>query len=326
VGVKCIVAWDERPAGDHAVAWAAARQSRGGRPLEIVRVLSTHREHGGEITPEDRVSARKRLHALLEDVRRTHPTIDVTGTVLEGDPVESLRLRARDGSLLVVGQDVDPRDQRHDRVASRLSALAAGPLVVVPPAHPAHAATGISAAAPPRGASAPATPADPSAASTPSRPHVVVGIDGTHAAIDALRFAADEARELGAQLIAVHVWAEPLTLDNVFVGSADLDRLLQHQHEELLEESIEVGLVDYPDVDVLRRVVRGRAAVELTRLSRDAQLLVVGDHGRGTIARHLLGSVSATLAGQPVVPTAIVHHPSVEPVAAAAYGRTQVEA
>jgi nucleotide-binding universal stress UspA family protein len=233
---------------------------------------------------------------------------------LEGDPVESLRLRTRDGSLLVVGQDVDPRDQRHDRVASRLSALAAGPLVVVPPAHPAHSATAAALASSAVGAAMPA------------RPHVVVGIDGTHAAIDALRFAAGEARELGAHLVAVHVWAEPMTLDNVFVGSADLDRLLQHQHEELLEESIEVGLVDYPDVDVLRRVIRGRAAVELTRLSRDADLLVVGDHGRGTIARHLLGSVSATLAAQPVVPTAIVHHPSDEPAAAAAHGRTRVEA
>lgn len=48
----------------------------------------------------------------------------------------------------------------------------------------------------------------------------------------------------------------------------------------------------YPELEVHRVVERGYAATVINRLSRDARLTVIGSHGRGAIARFLLGSTS----------------------------------
>jgi nucleotide-binding universal stress UspA family protein len=298
-----IAAWDASPASEAALEWAARREAAGGRRLSVLRVVPPEGlTVAGPAPSLDVKAARGRLHRRLERLRRDHPGLEVEGGVAFGDTVDELRIATSEGNLLVVGQDRahpdSPRERR--RIASRLSSLARGTVVIVP----LLAEEG--------------EPSDPRT--------VVVGVDGTDASIGALRFAAEEARERGAVLLAAHVWAAPLVWDDVYVHSSELEALLVRQHAQLLEESIETGLGDYPDVRVVRRITRGDAALELPRLARGADLLVVGDHGRGRLARHLLGSVSSALTLDPSVATAIVHDPASTGREGASRGRGRVSA
>lgn len=276
-----IVGWNGTPAAESALEWTAAREEAGGRPLRVIRVLSAADDASAAGVRDD-TSVRRRLHHRLSWLRRIHPALEVSGEIVHGDVVERLCHASADGSTLVVGEDAQkPRmsgSRRH--IASRLSILARGPVIVVP----------LGGAVP-----------------VGSHRRVVVGIDGTQASLDALRFAAEAARERGARLDAVHTWADPIVWDDIVSAPGELERLMVHQHEQLLEESIEVGMAEFPDVPVVRRVTRGSAASELRRLSRSADLLVVGDHGRSAVSRHILGSVSAALVLGPLVPTAVVH-------------------
>lgn len=305
MGVITVVAWDAGPGAERALDWAARRESRGGRALRVLRVLPASGAYSpGPTSALDLVAARRRVHHRLDHLRAAYPGLEVTGGVACGDVVDEIRLAVAEGTLLVLGQDADhpsePRSRR--RVAARLSALVAGPVVVVPSSYDADARSDHD-------------PAD-----------VVVGVDGTHASLDALRFGAEQARESGSRILAVHVWSGPAHWDDIFVDSHALEVLVTHQHAQLLEESIELGLAAYPDVHVVRRVVRGDASTELRRLAGGAALLVVGEHGRGPLARHLLGSVSSSLVIDPVVPTVIVHDPSSVGREADARSRSRVRA
>ena len=63
----------------------------------------------------------------------------------------------------------------------------------------------------------------------------------------------------------------------------------------------------YPDVQVHRVVVRDRPVRALVRYGSEAQLVVVGSHGRVGFAGMLLGSTSQALVYNAPCPLAIVH-------------------
>jgi nucleotide-binding universal stress UspA family protein len=62
----------------------------------------------------------------------------------------------------------------------------------------------------------------------------------------------------------------------------------------------------YPDVRVDRVVLRDRPVRALLRLAENAQLLVVGSHGRGGFSGMLLGSTSQALVYHSPCPLAVV--------------------
>jgi nucleotide-binding universal stress UspA family protein len=141
---------------------------------------------------------------------------------------------------------------------------------------------------------------------------IVVGVDGSDASQEALRWAADEARLRGAPLVAVHAWsfipAEPLGDPGMLaIPAGDLAGQLGAESDAArlaLEEAVSAALGAEPAVEVEQKLVEGDASDALVAESRSAELVVVGSHGRSGLKAALLGSVSrhvASHAGCPVV-------------------------
>lgn len=131
---------------------------------------------------------------------------------------------------------------------------------------------------------------------------VLVGVDGSPASEAATEFAFDEASRRGVDLVALHAWSD--------VGVFPLLGMDWHQLEaegqETLAERLAGWQERYPDVQVRRRLVCDQPAHRLLEESLDAQLVVVGSHGRGGFAGMLLGSVSSAIAHSAKVPVIVV--------------------
>jgi nucleotide-binding universal stress UspA family protein len=128
---------------------------------------------------------------------------------------------------------------------------------------------------------------------------LVVGVDGTAAGVAALRWAADQARATGARVLAIAVSAPPpLMAGGPEAGAGMVAQTMLGDEQQFtaaadawLTEAIEALPADARQV-VDRQVRRGDAATELLAAARDADLLVLGNHGRGGIVGALVGSVA----------------------------------
>ena len=139
---------------------------------------------------------------------------------------------------------------------------------------------------------------------------IVVGVDHSAGAKEALRFALEEARLRHATLRAVHAWQFG------YIGATGMEGRLPavgaelHEYREAAEAALDATLSEMPpeacEVEVERRVVEGAPAAVLVEESRDADLLVVGSRGHGGFAQLLLGSVSQQCAHHAECPVVIV--------------------
>ncbi|MFD8099046.1 universal stress protein [Nocardia fluminea] len=146
---------------------------------------------------------------------------------------------------------------------------------------------------------------------TLTTPPVVVGVDGSESALNAVRWAARTAMLRHAPLHAVHAMSSGWDLGDhlgVFTlhnrafreaGEAALATARQVAHAETAPHPLTVrtSLVSPSPVSALRRH------------ARHAQLLVVGARGLGAFERTLLGSVSGALARRPRCSLAVVPGP-----------------
>jgi len=118
---------------------------------------------------------------------------------------------------------------------------------------------------------------------------IVVGVDGSEASRDALRWAYRQAKLTGAHLRAVMSWDVPASA-YWFPFPEGLD--FQKATEEALAKTLHETLGDKPAVELISVVEQGNPAAVLIRESDVADLLVVGSRGHGEFAGMLLGSVS----------------------------------
>jgi nucleotide-binding universal stress UspA family protein len=100
---------------------------------------------------------------------------------------------------------------------------------------------------------------------------IVVGIDGSRFGVQALRWALAEADRRDCGVLAL------------MVGQEDLYGL---------EDTIHLVLGEHDNPRLAAQAVSGSAAERLCAASADAQLLVVGSHGRGLLAEAVVGSVA----------------------------------
>lgn len=136
---------------------------------------------------------------------------------------------------------------------------------------------------------------------------VVVGVDGTPTSEPAIAFAFAEASARGADLIAVYTWSDVL-LELAFTGERDALDVSRIAEEgwELLAQRMAGWQERYPDVRIVREVVRERASRALLRYSETARMVVVGSRGRGGFRGLLLGSTSQHLLYHASCPIAVV--------------------
>jgi nucleotide-binding universal stress UspA family protein len=139
----------------------------------------------------------------------------------------------------------------------------------------------------------------------PQQAPVLVGIDGSPASELATAIAFDEASRRGVELQALHAWSDVQVLELAGFDWA----VVKAEAERSLAERLAGWQERYPDVSVHRLLVCDRPARQLLEKSESAQLVVVGSHGRGGIARTLLGSVSNAVVHSVRMPV-IVARPS----------------
>jgi nucleotide-binding universal stress UspA family protein len=217
---------------------------------------------------------------LADAARLAPPSVEVVTEVLDDFPIPRLVTESRNAQLVVIG----------DRGLGGIGGLLVGSVAVALAVHGACPVVVV------RGR-------EPGSALVADGP-VVVGVDGSPVSDDALAFGFDAAAARHVPLVAVRTYRmtffEP-------VGASVVDwAAVASDEREVLAERMAGWAERYPDVDAQQVVVPGRAAAELVRQSDAAQLVVVGSHGRGSLAGLFLGSVSHAVLHRARCPLAIV--------------------
>jgi len=146
---------------------------------------------------------------------------------------------------------------------------------------------------------------------------IVVGVDGSPASREALRWAAEEADLRGATLAAVWAWtfvppaplAEPGMIPMPamdFPGALEAERAAV---EEEFASAIAEAFPQGPPQELERKLVEGDPAHVLEAEAQSADLVVVGSRGRSGIAAALLGSVSKHVVDHAACPVVVVKAP-----------------
>lgn len=138
---------------------------------------------------------------------------------------------------------------------------------------------------------------------------VVVGVDDSHGANDAVTFAADAADRSGAPLVVVAAWTVPdVTTVNGY-GAVEVAPLVEWARRSAsISADVAVGLArsNHPRLQGVTRVVQERPARALADASSEAGLVVVGARGRGALGSLFLGSVSHAVLHEADCPVAVV--------------------
>jgi len=139
---------------------------------------------------------------------------------------------------------------------------------------------------------------------------IVVGVDGSAHARQALRFALAEAALRGARVDVVGSWEVP-PLAATGVGMIPAFDLLRTELADSASEVLSRELAEVADaaagVEVEQHLAQGDAAGVLVEAAAGAELLVVGSRGRGGVTGTVLGSVSRACLHHAPCPVAVVH-------------------
>jgi nucleotide-binding universal stress UspA family protein len=271
-----------------AVEWAAAEAERRNAALRILHAIPSWLF---ETSVEPRVrqvrewmrnSGQEVIDEAAAKARGRAPGVTVSGELVPGGPSRAL-VEAAEGALMVVVGS---------HGAGSLTGLLLGSVALQVASH------------------APCPAVVVRQAERDAAHDVVVGVDGSAGSQAALGFGFEEAALRKVRLRAVHAWTHPAS-----AGPGDMQPLVFDpdlvgaEEGRVLAESLAGWQERFPDVEVVRDVVRGRPSRVLTAASSGADLLVVGTRGRGGFAGLVLGSVSHAMLHHVRCPLAVVPNP-----------------
>jgi nucleotide-binding universal stress UspA family protein len=138
---------------------------------------------------------------------------------------------------------------------------------------------------------------------------IVIGVDGSETANEALKLAAREAELHDARLRIVVVWQlSSLAYSGGFVAfdESTFDAF-RDQAQKVADQAQATAVEVAPAVDCETVVLEGQPAETLLGAAGDADLVIVGSRGLGGFKRLMLGSVSDQVVHHAVCPVLVVH-------------------
>lgn len=281
------VGLDGSPESMTAARWAAAEAQLRDQSLLLVHAFTLPAVGmAGYTIPTSLIDG---MHdageAVLADtaqqIRVSHPELDVTAKLIEADPRPTLVRLSEHATLTVVGTRGGGRipEVILGSVALHVAAHGRSPVAVIP----GHGVV------------------------DPTGP-ILLGVDGSRTSEAAVEYGFDEADRRGASIRAVLVW-DDAALRGFAKGASLIGRIEDDDQHAVLAEQLAGWREKYPDVQVEQVVRLGRPAEALLRhdaAEPEPQLIVVGSRGRGGLAGLLLGSTSHALIGHSRWPVLVV--------------------
>ncbi len=136
-----------------------------------------------------------------------------------------------------------------------------------------------------------------------------VPIDFSDASRTAASYAAKMAEALDAELILLHVITSIEEVEALLQGEEPIDwTTARDDAAQAAENMLQTLGVAIGDVDVRRIVREGKAALVAADTAEevDADMIIVGSHGRAGVRRALLGSVAERICRLSPVPVLVV--------------------
>jgi nucleotide-binding universal stress UspA family protein len=91
------------------------------------------------------------------------------------------------------------------------------------------------------------------------------------------------------------------------VDEAEIDQAARDHLDKLVDEAL--AELDGEAPEVVRTALPGAAAMTLVDIAADADLLVVGSHGRTGLRRLLIGSVASAVVQHAACPVVVIRLP-----------------
>lgn len=156
--------------------------------------------------------------------------------------------------------------------------------------------------------------------------HLLVPVDFTVASENALDFALDLARRIGARVTVMHAYQIPsytLVPDGAFLPSAALAASISDAAQRHLDALVERRTTPDLAIDAHLRAGAPADAIMEAVEQRHADLVVMGTHGGNVLERAFLGSVASKVMRRINVPVVTVRGSRAESGSAATDRATQ---
>ena len=136
---------------------------------------------------------------------------------------------------------------------------------------------------------------------------ILVGVDGSHASYKATWWAANYAKHAGLTLQIVCAYSLPsyaaVSFDATYTAMGD-DNAAHSDAQEILSKA--KAIADEQGVEAATLIVTGDPASVFVELSRNYNLIVIGNRGKGGLAERLLGTTSSSLPAYAYCPIVVV--------------------
>ena len=136
---------------------------------------------------------------------------------------------------------------------------------------------------------------------------ILFGVDGSHASYKATWWAANYAKHAGLTLQIVCAYSLPsyaaVSFDATYTAMGD-DNAAHSDAQEILSKA--KAIADEQGVEAATLIVTGDPASVFVELSRNYNLIVIGNRGKGGLAERLLGTTSSSLPAYAYCPIVVV--------------------